>query len=194
MKGMKKKDGTFRTYKEMVAEKLPTRYVGLYTTPSNYAPDLRTTQSDPFTVYQYVLFLAEVEVDTETGKAKVVKMSSFADIGNICSRLNVDGQFYGGLAQGIGLALSEDFEDIKKHSTMKGAGFPFIDDITDDLELYYQQTPRPYGTFGAGGCGEGPLTSPHASIINAIYNACGVRVTKLPAYPEKILAGLKAKQ
>ena len=194
MKGMKKKDGTFRTYIEMVAEKLPTRYVGLYTTPSNTAPDLRTSQSDPFTVYQYVLFLAEVEVDTETGKAGVVKMSSFADVGNICSRLNVDGQFYGGLAQGIGLALSEDFEDIKKHSTMKGAGFPFIDDITDNLELHYQQTPRPYGTFGAGGCGEGPLTSPHASIINAIYNACGVRVTKLPAYPEKILAGLKAKQ
>lgn len=193
MNAMKKQDGTFRTYQEMKAENLPMRYVGMYTTPNNTGPDLRTTQSNPFTAYQYCLFMSEVEVDTETGKTKVVKMSSFADVGNICSQLAVDGQFYGGLAQGIGLALSEDFEDIKKHSTMTGSGFPFIRDIPDELELYYQQTPRPYGTFGASGCGEAPLTSPHASVINAIYNACGVRVTKLPAYPEKVLAGLKAK-
>jgi aldehyde oxidoreductase len=89
--------------------------------------------------------------------------------------------------------LSEDFEDIKKHSTMTGAGFPFIKDIPDEIELHYQQTPRPHGTFGAGGCGELPLTSPHAAVINAIYNACGVRITKLPALPEKVLTGLKAK-
>jgi aldehyde oxidoreductase len=193
LKGMKKKNGKYRTYEEMVAEKLPTKYVGQYTTPSNTAPDLRTTQSDPFTVYQYCLFLAEVEVDIETGKTRVVKMSAFADVGEICSMLAVEGQFYGGLAQGIGLALSEDFEDIKKHSTMTGAGLPFVRDVPDDLELHFQQTPRPYGTNGAGGCGEAPLTSPHASVINAIYNACGVRITKLPAYPEKVLAGLKAK-
>jgi aldehyde oxidoreductase len=120
-------------------------------------------------------------------------MTLCADVGMICSRLAVDGQLYGGLSQGIGFALSEDFEDIKKHSTLTGAGFPFIKDIPDDLELHYQETPRPNGTFGAGGCGELPNTSPHAAIINAIYNACGVRITKLPARPEKVLAGLKAK-
>jgi aldehyde oxidoreductase len=190
IKAMKKQNGTYRTYEEMVAEKLPTRYVGQYTTPGTPC-DLETGQGDPFSVYQYCLFLAEVEVDTETGKTSMVKMSSFADVGKICSKLAVDGQFYSGLAQGIGLALSEDFEDIKKHSTMTGAGFPFIDDIPDALEVHFQETPRPLGTFGAAGCGEAPLTSPHASIINAIYNACGVRITKLPAYPEKVLAGLK---
>jgi aldehyde oxidoreductase len=193
IKAMKKKNGTYRTYEEMVADKLPTRYAGEFTTLTNTAADLRTAQSNPFTVYQYCVFLAEVEVDTETGKTRVVKISSFADVGKICSQLAVDGQFYGGLAQGIGLALSEDFEDIKKHSTMSGAGFPFVRDVPDDLELHYQQTPRPLGTFGAGGCGEVPLTAPHAAIVNGIYNACGVRITKLPAYPEKVLAGLKAK-
>ncbi|MGD0232321.1 MAG: molybdopterin-dependent aldehyde oxidoreductase, partial [Syntrophorhabdales bacterium] len=190
---MKKQDGTYRTYEKMAVDKLPTRHVGQYTTPGTTPPDLETAQSNPFSVYQYCLFLAEVEVDTETGKTRVVKMSSFADVGEICSQLAVDGQFYGGLAQGIGLALSEDFEDIKKHSTMMGAGFPFVRDVPDGLELHYQQTPRPHGPFGAGGCGEAPLTSPHAAIINAIHNACGVRITKLPAYPEKVLAGLKAK-
>jgi len=189
---MRKPDGIYRTYAEMTAENLPTKYVGQYTTPST-PPDLETSQGNPFSVYQYGVFLAEVEVDTETGKTKVLKMTLCADVGVICSRLAVDGQLYGGLAQGIGYALSEDFEDIKKHSTMTGAGFPFIKDIPDDLELHYQQTPRPHGPFGAGGCGELPNTSPHAAIINAIYNACGVRITKLPAYPEKVLAGLRAK-
>ncbi len=189
---MKKPNGTYRTYDEMVTEKLATRYVGQYTTPGT-PPDLETAQGSPFSVYQYCLFLAEVEVDTETGKTRVVKMSSFADVGEICSQLAVDGQFYGGLAQGIGLALSEDFEDIKKHSTMTGAGFPFVRDVPDELELHYQQTPRPLGPYGAAGCGEAPLTSPHAAVINAIHNACGVRITHLPAYPEKVLSGLKAK-
>jgi aldehyde oxidoreductase len=189
---MDKGNGSFRTYGEMIAEKIPVKYVGQWTAPA-VPCDLETSQGNPFSVLQYGVFLAEVEVDTETGKTKVVKMTLAADVGKIASRLAVDGQLYGGIAQGIGLALSEDFEDIKKHSTLTGAGFPFIDSIPDDIELLYQETPRPHGPFGAGGCGELPLTSPHAAIINAIYNACGVRITKLPALPEKIRTGLKAK-
>jgi CO/xanthine dehydrogenase Mo-binding subunit len=126
--------------------------------------------------------------------AGVEKMTLMADLGSINNQLAVDGQLYGGLAQGIGLALTEDFEDIQKHSSLKGAGFPYIADIPDNLELIYQSTPRPEGPFGAAGCGEMPLTSPHAAIINGIYNACGVRITRLPALPEKILAGLKEKK
>jgi aldehyde oxidoreductase len=193
MNGMRKKDGSYRTHGEMVAEKIPLRYVGKWTAPAT-PPDLETAQGNPFSAYQYGVFLAEVEVDVDTGKTKVVKMTLAADVGKIVSRLAVDGQMYGGIAQGVGLALSEDFEDIKKHSTMTGAGFPFIKDIPDDIELLYQETPRPHGPFGAAGCGEMPLSSPHAAIINAIYNACGVRVTKLPALPEKVLAGLKARR
>ena len=95
--------------------------------------------------------MAEVEVETATGKTTVLKMTACVDVGVICSRLAVDGQMYGGLAQGIGFALSEEFEDIKEHSTMTGAGFPFIKDIPDDLELHYQQTPRPNGTYRRNG-------------------------------------------
>jgi len=95
------------------------------------------------------------------------------------------------MAQGIGLALTEDFEDIEKHSTMPGAGFPYIKDIPDDMEIIYFEEHREDGPHGAAGIGELPLSSPHASIINGIYNATGVRITRLPAYPEKVLAGLK---
>ncbi len=192
LKGLRKKDGTYRAFDKVKAEGLPTRYVGTNTT-QGVPPDLETGQGAIFPNYQYGLFMAEVEVDTATGTTKVLKMTIAADVGVICSRLAVDGQLYGGLSQGIGMALSEDFEDIKKHSTMTGAGFPFIKDIPDDLELIYQETPRPNGPYGAGGCGELPNTSPHAAIINAINNACGVRITKLPARPEKVLAGLKAR-
>jgi aldehyde oxidoreductase len=112
-------------------------------------------------------------------------------VGKICNRLVVDGQNYGGIAQGIGLALSEDFEDLKKHTSLHACGIPYAKDIPDNFNIYYVETPREHGPFGAAGVGELPLTSPHASIINAIYNACGARITKLPALPEKVLAGLK---
>ncbi len=140
----------------------------------------------------YGLFLAEVAVETATGKTRGEKMTMLADVGKINNKLVVDGQLYGGLAQGIGLALSEDYEDIKKHVTMKAGGIPEIRDIPDDLELIYVETPRPDGPFGASGTGELPLTCPHAAIINAIYNACGVHTTVLPALPEKIIRGLEA--
>jgi hypothetical protein len=77
----------------------------------------------------YGVFMAEVAVETATGKTTVEKMTLVADIGKVNNRLVTDGQLYGGMAQGIGLALTEDFEDIKKHSTLVGAGFPYIKQI-----------------------------------------------------------------
>ena len=186
---MRKPDGSYRTYEEMKAEGISTVYEGKWTAPATACDE--NGQGSPFCVYMYGVFMSEVAVDIATGKTTVEKMTLVADIGKINNKLVVDGQLYGGLAQGIGLALTEDFEDIQKHSTLKGAGFPYANQIPDDMELIYVETPRPEGPFGAGGVGELPLTCPHAAIINAIYNACGVRITKLPALPEKVLASLK---
>ncbi|HQA66588.1 MAG TPA: molybdopterin-dependent oxidoreductase, partial [Bacillota bacterium] len=190
LEAMKKPDGTFRSYDEMVAEKLPLRYKGTWTAPFS-ACDIDTGQGDPFSTYMYGVLMSEVAVDTTTGKTQVEKMTMVSDCGTIVNRLVVDGQIYGGLVQGIGLALSEDFEDLKKHTTLTGCGIPQAKDAPDNIEIIYQETPRPHGPYGASGVGELPLSAPHASIINAIYNACGVRVKHLPAYPEKVLAGLK---
>jgi aldehyde oxidoreductase len=189
VKAMRKPDGTYRTYDEMIAENIPTAYDGKWSAPAVNCDE--NAQGSPFSVYMYGVFMAEVAVETATGKTNVEKMTLLADVGKINNKLVVDGQLYGGIAQGVGLALSEDFEDIQKHSTLRGAGFPYIKQIPDDMELIYVETPRPEGPFGAGGVGELPLTSPHAAIINGIYNACGVRITRLPALPEKVLAGLK---
>ncbi len=185
---MKKADGTFRTYDEMVAEKLPLRYFGKFTAPASDCDE--NGQGNPFCCYMYGVFMAEVAVEVATGKTKVEGMTCVADIGTIVNKLVVDGQVWGGLAQGIGLALTEDFEDIKKHSTLAGAGVPYIKDIPDNMEIIYVQTPRPDGPFGASGIGEMPLTAPHAAVINGIHNACGAWVRHLPAYPEKVLAAM----
>ncbi len=191
VKAMKKDDGSIRSYDEMVADGLPLKYEGKWTASTASNCD-ENGQGNPFTVYMYGAFMAEVAVDTATGKTTVEGITAMADIGKINNKLVVDGQMYGGIAQGIGLALSEDFEDIEKHSTMLGAGIPYAKDIPDKIDIHYFENPREYGPFGAGGVGELPLTSPHVAVINAIYNATGVRIRHLPAYPEKVLEGLKA--
>ena len=189
VEAMRKPDGGFYTYDEMKAEGRAVHQDGKWTAPARDCG--KNCQGEPFCCYMYGLFMAEVAVDITTGKTAVEKLTMIADIGKVNNRLVTDGQLYGGLAQGIGLALTEDYEDIKKHSTLIGAGLPYIKDVPDDIELIYLENSRKDGPFGASGVGELPLTAPHAAIINAIYQACGARVRHLPARPEKVLAALK---
>ncbi|WP_320171265.1 molybdopterin-dependent aldehyde oxidoreductase [Maridesulfovibrio sp.] len=189
MDAMRKSDNSFMTYDEMIAAGKDIHYSGKWTAPATDCDE--NGQGNPFSNYMYGLFVTSVAVEIATGKTDVEKVLLVADIGTINNKLVVDGQMFGGIAQGIGLALTEDYEDIKKHSTMVGAGFPYIKMIPDDMELIYVETVRPDGPHGASGIGEMPLTAPHAAIINAIYHACGARITQIPAYPEKVLAALK---
>lgn len=191
VEGMKKPGGGFYTYDELKAAGKPVHFDGKWTQPATNCD--AKSQGSPFANYMYGLFLTEVAVEVASGKSTVEKLVCVADIGKLCNKLIVDGQIYGGLAQGVGLALSEDYEDLKKHATIGGAGIPTIKMIPDDMEIVYVQTPRKDGTFGASGVGEMPLTAPHAAIINAIYHACGARVTHLPARPEKVLAAMPKK-
>ncbi len=188
---MRKPDGTFRTYDEMVAENIPLHYDGSWAASMCTDCSPETCQGDPFCIYMYDVFMPEVEVDMKTYKAKVVRFTSAHDIGTITNKTTVDGQIYGALAQGIGLALTEDFDDLKKHTSLKGCGLPMIDDVPDDMPLIYVVNPREHGPYGAAGVGEGPLSAPHPAILNAIYNACGARVLSVPALPEKIKAALE---
>ncbi len=191
LNAMRKPDGSYRTYDEMKAENIPLKYSGKWTA-SMCTPCDENGQGSPFPVYMYGVFMAEVAVNTSTGKTQVEKFTLMADIGKINNKLVVDGQIYGGLAQGIGLALTEDFEDLNKHTSLVECGLPYNKDIPDNIQVFYFENPREHGPFGAAGVGELPLTSPHAAVINAIANATGVRIRQAPALPEKVLAGLKA--
>jgi aldehyde oxidoreductase len=190
LEAMQKPDGSYRTYAEMVAEGIPLRYTGMhFQNAENIEPD--TSQGSPIANYMYAIFMAEVAVDTRTGKVAVEKMTCVADPGKVNNRAVVDGQIYGGMSQGIGMALSEDYEDIHKHNNMVRCGLPFAKDVPDDMEILYEETPRPEGPFGASGVGELPSTGSHTCIINAIYWATGARITHLPARPEVVLEKLR---
>ncbi len=191
MDAMRKPDGTFRTYGEMTKEGIPTRHRGRYTVfGMTEELDPNTGQGNPYAEYNYAVYMTEVEVDVKTGKTKVLRMTGCFDVGVIGNKLAVEGQAYGGMAQSIGLALTEDFNNPAKDTSLIRLGFPFIEDIPDDLELNFLETPRPHGPFGASGCAECFITG-FPSVINAIYNATGVRIRELPAKPDKVLKGLQ---
>jgi len=189
---MRKPDGTYRTYEEMQAEGIPVFYEGTWVASACTDCDLETAQGAPFSNYMYELFIPEVEVNLETGKVRVIRYNTVCDFGTIMNKSVVDGQVYGGCAQGIGLALSEDFEDYKKHTTIAGCGIPYPEDVPDDFGIHYVETYRPTGPYGASGCGEGPLTAGHPAILSAIYHATGARITEIPAKPEKVKAAIDA--
>ncbi|NLO47714.1 MAG: molybdopterin-dependent oxidoreductase [Clostridiales bacterium] len=196
MDAMRKPDGTYRTYDEMVSEGIETKYIGHYDQfdiglPPGLDPNTGMGEKNP--TYMYCVNVALVEVDTKTGKTKVLRYTCVSDVGVIGNRLAVEGQAYGGLSHSIGFALSEDYNAENKHGNMVGCGIPTIDVIPDDINLIFVENPRATGPHGSCGCSECYQSSGHMAVINAINNACGVRVYSLPATPDKIKAGLEAK-
>ncbi|NLM52769.1 MAG: molybdopterin-dependent oxidoreductase [Firmicutes bacterium] len=197
LNAMRKPDGTYRTYEEMVAEGIPTKYIGHYDQFNIGLPpglDPNTGEGEKNPTYMYNVNLALVEVDVNTGKVQVLKYTCVADVGVIGNRLAVEGQAYGGLSHSIGFALKEIYDAEDKHGNMVGCGIPTISDIPDDFNVIFVENPRPNGPHGSCGCSECFQSSNHMAVINAINNACGIRIYELPATPEKIKAAWEAKQ
>jgi aldehyde oxidoreductase len=195
MKAMRKENGAYRTYDEMAAEGIPTRYLGASDTTDTFVMlDPNTGKGDPTQTNMYGVFIAEVEVDISTGKVRVLHLAGAADVGVVGNILSVDGQAYGGISHTIGYALTEDYDDVTKHNNIASCGIPTILDIPDDMTVLYAENPRPKGPFGSAGCSELFQSGNHMCVINGIYDAAGIRICDLPATPEKILAALAAKE
>lgn len=195
MNAMRKEDGSFRTYEEMVAEGIETKYIGRYettATPGLCRLDPNTGIGDPTPAFTYCLNMAEVEVDTATGKTTVIKFTCVDFVGRVGNIDAVNGQAYGGISHSIGFALSEDYHDVKKHANMFGAGVPYIKDIPDDIDVIHMDGDVADGPFGSTGASEAFQASGHCAVLNGIYNACGVRIHEIPALPAKVKAGLDA--
>ena len=194
MNAMRKVDGTYRTQSEMMAEGIPTKYLGVYDCAGTGTQlDPNTGVGDPTQAYMYGAFMAEVTVDVETGKTTCVGMTAVGDVGKIGNILAVEGQAYGGISHSISFALKNQYEDLKKHASMVGAGIPYIEEIPDNIELVFLDNTRQVGPFGSSGCSELYQSSGHMAVINAINNAVGVRIYELPASPEKVKAAIAAK-
>lgn len=192
---MRKEDGTYRTYDEMVAEGIPTRHEGNWTAAEEWGDefdflDPNDGSGNPTYAYTYALFMSEVEVEVATGKTTVIGMTCVDWVGKIGNIQAVDGQAYGGISHAIGFALSEDYEDVKKHTNMYTAGVPYIKDIPDNIKVIHLDGFDERGPFGSSGASEAFQSSDHVAVINAINNACGVRIYELPASPEKVKAGI----
>jgi xanthine dehydrogenase molybdenum-binding subunit len=140
---------------------------------------------------------AEVEVDTETGEVKVLKIVMAHDIGKAINPMGAEGQLEGGVVQGIGYSLTEDFVIQKNTGVVISDNFitykiPSSLDLPE-IEVILVEEEDPAGPFGAKGCGEsGPVTIAPA-IANAVYDAIGVRVLELPITSERIFKALKAR-
>ena len=137
----------------------------------------------------FAAHLAEVEVDEETGETRVARYVAVQDVGFAINPALVEGQFRGGVAQGIGWALYEgmvyDDDGQLLTATLTDYALPRAAMIPP-IETVLLEIPSPHGPFGAKGVGEPPAIPGPAAVANAIRDAAGVRMTELPIRPEKV--------
>jgi CO/xanthine dehydrogenase Mo-binding subunit len=137
----------------------------------------------------------DVEVDPETGKVTVLRYVAAQDVGKAIHPSYVEGQIQGGVTQGIGWALNEEYI-YDKQGRLDNAGFldyrvPVASDVPM-IEAIMVEVPNPAHPYGAKGVGEVNICPPMAAIANAIDNAIGRRLTELPMSPPKVRAALDA--
>ncbi len=147
-------------------------------------------QGTPYAVYGYGAQLVKLEVDLALGKVRVDHIVAAHDVGRAINPVLATGQIEGGIAQGLGLALMEEYvpgrtENLHDYLIPTSGDMPRIDSILIEK-------PDPVGPFGAKGLGEHVLIPTAPAILNAIRHATGARVTRLPALPHRVLAAMKA--
>lgn len=134
-----------------------------------------------------------VEVDTSTGETKVLKVFAAQDVGKAINPQNVKGQIEGAVVMGMGLALSEEFLETDSKiltDNLNRIGIPKIKS-TPEIEAFVVEVGEPDGPFGAKGMGEVGLNPMAPAISNAIFDAVGVRMQKLPMKKEKVLKAIQ---
>ncbi|MEA4900283.1 xanthine dehydrogenase family protein molybdopterin-binding subunit [Desulfitobacterium sp.] len=137
---------------------------------------------------------AEVEVDTETGQVKVIKVAAAHDVGKAINPVIVEGQIEGGVLMGVGYAVSEEIRYDDKgrqiHSSLHKYFLPTIED-TPEIDAILVESNEPSGPFGAKGVGETGLVPTAGAIANAVYDATGVRFYEIPLTEERVYKALK---
>jgi len=148
-------------------------------------------QGTPYAVYGFGAHMAEIEVDTELGTVRVLKVTAAHDVGRAINPTLIEGQIEGGVAQGLGMALMEEFFP-GKGENLHDYLIPSAGDIPP-IESILIEDPSSIGPFGAKGIGEQAVIPTAPAILNAIHDAIGVRIHKVPATPDRVRAAILAK-
>jgi 4-hydroxybenzoyl-CoA reductase subunit alpha len=166
---------------------------GSYQPPTNLGGDFKGGAVGTSPAYSFSTAIAEVTVDLETGQVSVDRVTDFSDAGTVINPITFHGQVEGSIVMGLGETLLEDtlFDEKGRpmNPNMHDYLIPTMIDVPE-IHTAAVESFEPNGPFGAKEVGEGSLLPVLGAIANAIYDACGVRVTELPITPEKILRGL----
>ena len=184
--GVYSRNGDRLTFKELAA-KIPQKNLPPVVGRASVAPEGSTNG--------FGTHICDVEVDPETGKVTILRYTAVQDAGKAVHPSYVEGQMQGGVTQGIGWALNEEywFDD---QNRMRNASFldyrmPTCLDVPM-IETIIVEVPNPGHPFGVRGVGETPIVAPPAAVANAIYHATGKRLTELPMSPPKVWKALSS--
>jgi len=147
-------------------------------------------QGVPYATYAFAAQIAEVAVDLGLGTVKVTRVTAAHDVGRAINPTQVEGQIQGGVAQGLGLALMEEYIPGRTEN-LHDYLIPTIGDVPE-IECLLIEAPDPLGPYGAKGIGEPALVPTAPAILNAIHHATGVRLRQVPATPDRVRAALLA--
>ena len=141
----------------------------------------------------FATHIVDVEVDEETGKVQILRYTATQDAGKAIHPSYVEGQMQGGVAQGIGWALNEEYiynaEGAMTNASFLDYRIPTCLDLPM-IDTVIVEVPNPGHPYGVRGVGEVPIVPPPAAIANAIYDAIGVRMTELPMSPDRLLKAM----
>ena len=152
----------------------------------------------PTKSYSFAAHFVDVSVDIETGQIAVLRVTPVHEVGRVIHPVAAAGQIEGGIQQGIGHTLSENYEIDPVSGKSLNAGFvdykmPLSMDMPPIHTIILETAPDPGGPWGAKGIGEDPIVAIGPAIANAIYDAIGVRFRHYPITPEDVLNALRAK-
>src|SRR5215468_425643 len=150
----------------------------------------------PWQAYVFGCQVAEVEVDTVTGEVQVLGIWAAHDVGRAVNPRGVEGQIEGGIVQALGQGLMEDYRLSEGRTSTSGFAkyiLPTALDVPQVTSVILEDR-DPIGPLGVKGIGEPAMVPTIPAITNAIYDAVGVRITSLPASPEKVLEGIRERE
>ncbi|MCL6648271.1 MAG: xanthine dehydrogenase family protein molybdopterin-binding subunit [Chloroflexi bacterium] len=143
--------------------------------------------------FAFSCHLVDLAVDCETGKVTILRYTAAQDVGRAVHPAYVEGQIQGGVAQGVGWALNEEYVYDEQgrllNDTLLDYRMPTALDLPQ-IETILIEEPHPLHPFGVRGVGEAPIVPPLAAVANAISHALGVRFTDLPISPRRIVEAL----